>query len=101
MTFNILSSPPALDPVCGMKVDPAKAAAKLLHEGKPYHFCSLGCFVRFRHEPQRYLAPDHYQPAQIAAKEYTCPMHPEVLDSKPSACPTCGMALEPVLASLD
>ena len=27
--------------------------------------------------------------------EYTCPMHPEVISSKPGSCPKCGMALEP------
>ena len=33
--------------------------------------------------------------------EYTCPMHPEVRQMGPGACPICGMALEPVQASLD
>jgi P-type Cu+ transporter len=84
-----------------MKVDPSQAAAKLQHEGKTYHFCSLGCFARFRNEPQRYLDPDNYKAAPIAAKEYTCPMHPEVTDTKPSPCPLCGMALEPLTVSLD
>ena len=35
------------------------------------------------------------------AREYTCPMHPEVVQKGPGACPICGMALEPVMASLD
>ena len=35
------------------------------------------------------------------AVEYTCPMHPEVRQSGPGACPICGMALEPVLATAD
>jgi Cu+-exporting ATPase len=30
---------------------------------------------------------------------YTCPMHPEIRQDKPGACPKCGMALEPVAAS--
>ena len=84
-----------------MKVDPSKAAAKYQHGGKTFHFCSLGCFARFRNEPLRYLDPDNYKAAPVAAKEYTCPMHPEVVDTKPSACPLCGMALEPLTASLD
>lgn len=33
--------------------------------------------------------------------EYTCPMHPEVRKMGPGSCPICGMALEPVIASLD
>ncbi len=35
------------------------------------------------------------------AVEYTCPMHPEVRQFGPGACPICGMALEPVLATAD
>lgn len=27
-------------------------------------------------------------------KEYTCPMHPEIVQPKPGACPICGMSLE-------
>src|SRR4051794_31587416 len=36
-----------------------------------------------------------------AAVEYTCPMHPEVVQLGPGACPKCGMALEPKAVSLD
>ncbi len=36
-----------------------------------------------------------------AAREYTCPMHPEVRRSGPGACPICGMALEPVVVSAE
>ncbi|HTJ04557.1 MAG TPA: heavy metal translocating P-type ATPase [Caldimonas sp.] len=32
---------------------------------------------------------------------YTCPMHPEVRQDGPGACPKCGMALEPELPSVD
>jgi len=84
-----------------MKVDPSKAAAKFVYHEKTYHFCSLGCFARFRNEPQRYLDPDNYKAAPVVAKEYTCPMHPEVMDTKLSPCPLCGMALEPLTVSLD
>lgn len=33
--------------------------------------------------------------------QYTCPMHPEILRDGPGFCPICGMALEPLVASLD
>lgn len=36
-----------------------------------------------------------------AEGEYTCPMHPEVRQQGPGSCPLCGMALEPVVATLD
>jgi Cu+-exporting ATPase len=32
---------------------------------------------------------------------YTCPMHPEIRQAGPGVCPICGMALEPVTASVD
>jgi Cu+-exporting ATPase len=32
---------------------------------------------------------------------YTCPMHPEVVSLTPGACPKCGMALEPLVPTLD
>lgn len=34
---------------------------------------------------------------QPATAQYTCPMHPEILQNHAGSCPRCGMALEPVL----
>ena len=103
--FQILSKPPALvkDPVCGMMVDPTTAAGTLQYEGKSYSFCNLTCLVKFRAEPERYLHPERalQQPKQVAGIDYTCPMHPEVVQKGPGACPICGMALEPVTFSAD
>ncbi len=45
------------DPVCGMNVDPAKAAAIAEYERKLYHFCSRGCAEKFKHDPEKYLSP--------------------------------------------
>jgi Cu+-exporting ATPase len=33
--------------------------------------------------------------------KWTCPMHPEIVKDGPGDCPICGMALEPMVASLD
>ena len=44
-----------LDPVCGMKVDPANARGPVNHEGKEYFFCSLGCAIKFKADPAQYL----------------------------------------------
>ena len=124
------------DVVCGMRVDPAKAAGSTEHEGKAYYFCSKGCLQRFQADPAKYLDPAyrpgmhamHAAPAPLTlvkhrpaapgasltpidrrggssdppdAREYTCPMHPEVRQIGPGSCPICGMALEPVEASLE
>jgi P-type Cu+ transporter len=45
------------DPVCGMAVDPDKAAAKVEHAGKTYYFCAPGCAKRFQQAPEKYLQP--------------------------------------------
>jgi Cu+-exporting ATPase len=98
----------AIDPVCGMTVDPATARASTVHDGKTYYFCCPGCRARFDADPARYLggpapAEAHHQPAstrpETTAAEYTCPMHPEVISDRPGSCPKCGMALEPRVVS--
>ncbi|HKF25794.1 MAG TPA: heavy metal translocating P-type ATPase, partial [Candidatus Acidoferrum sp.] len=104
----------ATDPVCGMTVDPARAAAGRAHGGETYYFCSNGCAERFGKEPQRFLSPPKARErppvrSQSAAfpsadaktvehkpVRYTCPMHPEVIEPGPGSCPKCGMALEPM-----
>ncbi len=47
------------DPVCGMTVDPATAAASIEHEGRTYHFCGTGCAAAFRTNPGSYLKAAH------------------------------------------
>lgn len=92
-------APSAIDPVCGMSVDPASAAGSAVHEGQTYYFCNTHCLHRFQADPQRYVggrpAETHPAPAMSGAV-YTCPMHPEVRQDRPGTCPKCGMALEPV-----
>lgn len=48
-----------VDPVCGMTVDPASAAATAEHEGRTYSFCSRHCHKAFLVEPGRYVSPGH------------------------------------------
>ena len=89
------------DPVCGMTVDPARTEHHAEHGGKTWHFCSAGCRAKFIADPARYLRP----PAPLAeAPEgtiWTCPMHPEIRQDHPGACPICGMALEPATVTAD
>jgi Cu+-exporting ATPase len=44
------------DPVCGMNVDPNKAAARVEHAGKTYYFCAPGCAKRFQQTPETYAS---------------------------------------------
>ena len=88
------------DPVCGMTVDPTKAAGKSEYQGKTYYFCSKGCLAKFEADPEKYLhpqaTPEPMPASHEESVEYTCPMHPEVRQIGPGSCPKCGMALEPV-----
>ena len=86
------------DPVCGMTVDPATSKHRFEHGGQIFHFCSAGCREKFATDPARYLKPKAETPIQPArpGMVYTCPMHPEVRQDHPGACPICGMALEPL-----
>lgn len=43
------------DPVCGMQVDPAKAAGRAEHKGKTYYFCSAGCKTKFEANPGQFI----------------------------------------------
>jgi P-type Cu+ transporter len=43
------------DPVCGMEVEPAAAAASKVHGGKTYFFCAPGCAAAFEKNPEKYL----------------------------------------------
>ena len=91
----------AIDPVCGMKVNPATAKHRFGHQGQDYFFCSGRCRERFAAEPEKYLNPREVEPPAPAGTIYTCPMHPEVRQQGPGSCPICGMALEPEQVSLD
>ena len=42
------------DPVCGMLVDPATAAAQTCYNGIQIYFCAEGCKKAFDAEPQKY-----------------------------------------------
>ncbi len=90
------------DPVCGMRVDLAMTRQRATVEGQTYGFCSAGCMTRFVADPQRYLQPPAQDDAPaLAGTRYTCPMHPEIVRDAPGTCPKCGMALEPMLPSLE
>ena len=45
----------AIDPVCGMTVNPDKAQYRSVHEGKTYYFCSGGCKESFEKDPGKYV----------------------------------------------
>jgi Cu+-exporting ATPase len=89
------------DPVCGMSVDPHTARHRAEFEGHTYYFCAARCRDKFVADPASYLGE---RPKPVVAPPgtiYTCPMHPEVQQVGPGDCPKCGMALEPMMPSLE
>jgi Cu+-exporting ATPase len=86
-----------------MEVDPQGAKHTAEHNGHPFYFCSAGCRAKFLADPERYLDPTAAASVEPVPEGtiYTCPMHPEIRQVGPGACPLCGMALEPVLVSLE
>jgi Cu+-exporting ATPase len=88
------------DPVCKMIIEESDAVATSIYKGKTYYFCSMPCKEDFDKDPKSFL--EAKPAAGEAGKEivHTCPMHPEVRNPGPGACPKCGMALEPVEPSL-
>ncbi len=93
----------ATDPVCGMSVDPSTAEHRCEWQSQHYFFCSNGCLQKFKADPQGNLdkaANDTPAPA-VPGAQYTCPMHPEIIQDGPGDCPKCGMALEPMTVTLE
>jgi P-type Cu+ transporter len=106
MTQPNVAHEPDIDPVCGMKVNPATAKYAAEHEDQRFYFCSAACQKKFQAAPEKYLeasishasAPQFVKPPRIhsaATSIFICPMCPEVREPKPGSCPACGMALEP------
>ncbi|HET8990140.1 MAG TPA: permease [Acidimicrobiales bacterium] len=92
--------PPAggtvVDPVCGMSVEPASAAARRTHQGTDYWFCSPGCAERFDTDPERFSRPGgDYEPM---AQPVTLTLAPPARRAT-SVDPVCGMSVEPASAA--
>ena len=88
------------DPVCGMRVEPQSSAHHFDHNGQTYWFCCSGCRIKFQADPEKYLNRDSASADEAAdlpeGTQFTCPMHPEVVQVGPGDCPLCGMSLQPM-----
>jgi P-type Cu+ transporter len=93
----------ATDPVCGMTVNLAAGKPNLIYLKEIHHFCCEGCKSKFSVDPEFYLTGNHKRKADYALGnvQFTCPMHPEIIEDTLVDCPLCGMALEPMGAPLD
>ncbi len=105
------------DVVCGMDVT-RESPYKEVYEGQAYYFCSQSCEDKFHADPVQYSEVkeecsscqplftekvhhhDTHTTSDNTEAMYTCPMHPEIQQIGPGSCPKCGMALEPMIATV-
>ncbi|MCK9513503.1 MAG: heavy metal translocating P-type ATPase [Pigmentiphaga sp.] len=76
------------------------------HGQQRFYFCSSKCLQSFKKEPDEYVLQKDAAARPQATEAtpgatYTCPMHPEIRQDHPGSCPKCGMALEPLMPTLD
>ena len=62
----------AKDPVCGMNVEPEKAAATSVYDGTSYYFCAVGCKKAFDENPAKYLGASAPMAASAHAGKHGC-----------------------------
>ncbi len=98
---SLSGRPVTRDPVCGMAVDPRRTAHHVGPGGVEHYFCSAGCLAKYAADPERYATgPVRPETAMAPGATWTCPMHAQIHQDGPGACPICGMALEPEAPSL-
>jgi P-type Cu+ transporter len=90
----------AIDPICGMTVDPATAAGHYNHNGVTYYFCAPSCLETFKADPDQALKPKAAQGLITLGKKSSMPMMPPALHSVGGQLdPVCGMTVSPDTAA--
>jgi Cu+-exporting ATPase len=88
------------DPVCKMTIDDKDAVGTSTYKGTTYYFCSGVCKENFDKDPESFIGEKVSEQKKEVIEGgvvYTCPMHPEVRETKPVPCSKCGMALEAIV----
>uniref|UniRef100_UPI0015A613A9 copper-transporting P-type ATPase n=1 Tax=Marinobacter gelidimuriae TaxID=2739064 RepID=UPI0015A613A9 len=92
---EVVSDKPGDCPKCGMHLVPLKEAGDKSHSGHDCHHHSDSDTKTSGDDSKYNKLPSGYE-----GTVYTCPMHPQVRQAKPGACPLCGMGLEVESATL-
>ena len=92
----------AIDPICGMTVDPATAAGRYDYKGTTYFFCATSCLNTFKADPEAAVAPKPVSSGliQLGSRK---PL-PMMAASAPATGaghvdPVCGMTVQPETAA--
>jgi Cu+-exporting ATPase len=90
----------AIDPICGMTVEPATAAGSHEHRGQRYYFCGLSCLERFKADPERALQPQLVSSPKPTTRRPLPMMQPAPASMGASAIdPVCGMTVQQATAA--
>ena len=96
-----------LDPVCGMKVEPTRAAGEFDFEGQRYYFCHPGCLERFKADPDRFLKAGTVSPemkgmlpiVQLGGRSRSLPVLTPAPVGEVVTDPVCLMKIAPATAA--
>ncbi len=80
----------AIDPVCGMTVDPATSEHRFEYEGTTYFFCCPHCKAKFEEDPEKYLDSSEQREHHHEHARHAAP--------RPATDPVCGMTVDPATA---
>lgn len=90
----------AIDPICGMTVDPVTAAGSHEYRGQRYYFCGLSCLERFKADPERALQPQPVTPTKPTTRRPLPMMQPAPAVTETAVIdPVCGMTVQPATAA--
>ncbi len=90
----------AIDPICGMTVDPATAAGSHEHGGRRYYFCGASCLERFKADPEKALQARPVSPAKPTTRRSLPMMQPPPATQEVGVIdPVCGMTVQPATAA--
>ena len=78
----------AIDPICGMQVDPGTARFSLEHDGEPVYFCSAGCQSQYARRHGLSVPDRAPQPANAGV--FQIQMGPPVSDGEDSVGGCCA-----------
>ncbi|MFQ5586688.1 MAG: copper ion binding protein, partial [Thermodesulfobacteriota bacterium] len=88
------------DPICGMEVDPAKAAGQSTYKNSTYYFCNIRCKERFDSDPEAALVPEGKpEPAEKGSPNEKTER--AILPLKGMSCASCAHKIEKALQGID